>query len=585
LTSKEATLLDYSEEGRALLSQQSSVPLEGFATHTVDASIAEFMKDAKNEVEKGHFYLLWHLLYVEEVLEDVAENAIIDGAYDCGIDAYLVDTSEKRIRLFQSKYGEAHSIGAIDKFIKDVERFKKLEQSKIRRDELQYLWKHLHEKNMKTELVYVTDNDVDEYESDGVKVVGKEQVYQTLWERIKKPAKGEKSSLRILKCLEHDNALCCIVSAFDYADFVERNEHYAFESNIRKHIGGKGTINKGITKTLEECPHNFFEWNNGVTITVDNFSTIKDGKLDLNGAQIVNGAQTTKSILDRKKKTNNLDAEVQVTIIKTKDEEHQRNITKYRNSQNAIKGKDYVSLEDYHIAIHSMLQRIGYIKKHQQGSWLNLPSSAKAKFNGDEIYNKYLPDKKEKCRIKGDTAIASMVSYFEQKPNDVYGGIGKYLPKGAKYETVFDDELECDYRYFLFPHLIREYAKNALGYDRSNTQNRYKKYAQNLFVAVTARIIHKNILGKDDDFKKDITELEKMIQNVGLFTKILKTTDKVVTKFLEDSKVEDKIEEANTAHNFFSNQVYGKSMLEVIDSKIRHEQEEIDYIKKTISGI
>jgi len=26
-------------------------------------------------------------------------------------------------------------------------------------------------------------------------------------------------------------------------------------------------------------------------------------------------------------------------------------------------------------------------------------------------------------------------------------------------------------------------------------------------------------------------------------------------------------------------------MLEVIDSKIRHEQEEIDYIKKTISGI
>ena len=76
-----------------------------------------------------------------------------------------------------------------------------------------------------------------------------------------------------------------------------------------------------------------------------------------------------------------------------------------------------------------------------------------------------------------------------------------------------------------------------------------------------------------------------MIQNVGLFTKILKASDKVVTKFLEDSKVEEKIDEANTAHNFFSNQVYGKDMLEVIDSKIRQEQEEIDYIKKTISGI
>ena len=128
-------------------------------------------------------------------------------------------------------------------------------------------------------------------------------------------------------------------------------------------------------------------------------------------------------------------------------------------------------------------------------------------------------------------------------------------------------------------------SKNALGYDRSNTQNRYKKYAQNLFVAVTARIIHKNILGKNDGFKKDVSELEKMIRNFGLFTKILISSDRVVTKFLEDSKVEDKIDESNTAHNFFSNQVYSRDMLGVIDSKIRHEQEEIDYIKKTISDI
>ena len=64
--------------------------------------------------------------------------------------------------------------------------------------------------------------------------------------------------------------------------------------------------------------------------------------------------------------------------------------------KNAIKGKDYVSLEDYHIAVHHMLGRIGYFYEHQQGSWLNLPSSEMAKFRGDEIYNKYLPDKKEK---------------------------------------------------------------------------------------------------------------------------------------------------------------------------------------------
>ncbi len=582
---KGANLLEYSDEGRDILSKLSSAPLEGFATHAVDVSISEFMKDAITSVEKGHLYLLWHLINVEESLEDVAENAIIDGGYDEGIDAYLVDHEEKRIRLFQSKYGISHSIGEIDQFVQDVERLKEKEQSKLKRDELQYLWKYLNDKKMKVELVYITDQFVDDYQNKKVRVMGRNQVYQTLWERIKKPAKGQNASLRILKTpLEHKNSKVCVVSAFDLAEMVEKNEHYIFESNIRKHLGGKGSINKKISKTLEDDPHNFFEWNNGITITVDDVS-IKNDELHLKGAQIVNGAQTSKSILDKKKKANSLDAEVLVTVIKTKDEEYQRRITKYRNSQNAIKGKDYVSLQDYFISIHHMLERIDYFFEHQQGSWLNLSSSDKMKYHGNDVYNKYLPNTKDRCRIKDDSAIASFVSYFEQKPNEVYGGIGKYLPTGAKYETVFNDELECDYRYFLFPHLIREYAKNELEYDRKNTQHKNKRYAQSLFVAVTARIIHKNILEKNDDFKSDVKELETIMQNFGLCKKVLVIADKVVTKFLEDSAVEAKIEESNTAHNFFSNQVYGNDMLKIIDRKIRQEQNEIDYVRKIISGI
>jgi len=582
---KGANLLEYSEEGRNILSKLSSAPLEGFATHTVDASINEFMKDATTTVEKGYRYLLWHLLNVEETLEDVAENAIIDGGYDEGIDAALVDYEEKRIRLFQSKFGASHSIGEIDKFVQDIERLKEKNQSKLKRDELQYLWKHLNDKKMKVELVYITDQFVDDYQNNKVRVMGRQQVYETLWERIKKPAKGQNASLRILKQpLEHKRSKVCVVSAYDLAELVEKNEHYIFESNIRKHLGGKGSINKKISKTLEYDPQNFFEWNNGITITVDDVS-IKNNELFLKGAQIVNGAQTSKSILDKKNKANNVDAEVLVTVIKTKDEEHQRKITKYRNSQNAVKGKDYVSLQDYFISIHQQLTKFNYCFEHQQGLWLNLAPSEKAKFQGDETLNKYLPEVKDRCRIKDDSAIASFVSYFEQKPNEVYGGIGKYLPTGAKYETVFNDELECDFRYFLFPHLIREYAKNELEYDRKNIQHRNKRYAQSLFVAVTARIIHKNILAKNDDFKNDINELEKIMQNFGLCKKILLVTDKIVTKFLEDSAVEAKIEESNTAHNFFSNQVYGSDMLKIIDRKIRQEQNEIDFIKKTVSVI
>ena len=582
---KGANLLEYSEEGRNILSKFTNAPLEGFATHAVDVSISEFMKDSTTTVEKGRDYLLWHLINVEGVLEDSAENAIIDGGYDEGIDAYLLDSEEKKIRLFQSKFGSSHSIGEVDQFVQDVIRLKEKEQSKLKRNELQYLWKILNDKKMKLELVYITDQFVDDYQNDKVRVMGRQQVYETLWERIKKPAKGQNASLRILKQpLEHKNCKVCVVSAFDLAELVEKNEHYIFESNIRKHLGGKGSINKKISKTLEEDPRNFFEWNNGITITVDDIS-IKNNELFLKGAQIVNGAQTSKSILDKKKKANNVDAEVLVTIIKTKDEEHQRKITKYRNSQNAVKGKDYVSLQDYFISIHHMLARFNYCFEHQQGLWLNLAPSEKINFQGDETFNKYLPDVKDRSRIKDDSAIASFVSYFIQKPNEVYGGISKYLPNGTKYETVFNDELECDYRYFLFPHLIREFAKNQLGYDRKSNQNKNKRYAQSLFVAVTARIIHKSILGKNDDFKNDILDLEKIMKNFGLCEKVLRVTDKVVTKFLEDSAVETKIEESNTAHNFFSNNVYSNEMLKIIDRKISQETEEIGLIKKTVFGI
>jgi hypothetical protein len=60
----------------------------------------------------------------------------------------------------------------------------------------------------------------------------------------------------------------------------------------------------------------------------------------------------------------------------------------------------------------------------------------------------------------------------------------------------------------------------------------------------------------------------------------LKISDVVVTKFLEDTVVDDEIEMANTKHNFFSQHVWNDSMLRVIDKKIRQEEEEILALKK-----
>jgi hypothetical protein len=59
----------------------------------------------------------------------------------------------------------------------------------------------------------------------------------------------------------------------------------------------------------------------------------------------------------------------------------------------------------------------------------------------------------------------------------------------------------------------------------------------------------------------------------------------VVTKFLEDTAVDDEMEIANTKHNFFSHHVWNDAMLRVIEKKIKQEEEELSNIKKLVSNL
>jgi len=105
------------------------------------------------------------------------------------------------------------------------------------------------------------------------------------------------------------------------------------------------------------------------------------------------------------------------------------------------------------------------------------------------------------------------------------------------------------------------------------------------FVAVYFRILHKKILESKEDFKGDVRKIEPIFRSFKLNSRILKITDIVVTKFLEDTVVDDEIELANTKHNFFSQHVWNDSMLRVIDKKIRQEEDEILALKKLVMNL
>jgi len=580
LPSRVADIRLFSDEGRAILSEKK--PLQGFSKSIQD-SIKEATSEATNSVQKGHDYLIWMLTNVFEETIENAENAIIDGPDDCGIDAVL--RYEKEITLIQSKFGESHDIGMIDKFVKDVERFKNAEQSSIKRNDLSYLWNEINQKGVKLNLAYVTEQYAD-YESDVVQVIDMAQTNHILLERKMKPEKGHKATIRYIDGYQRKNIFHCTVNGIEIANLVEKHR-YILDNNIRHHLGHRMKVNKGIRKTLEECPEKFAEYNNGSTMTAVDVKVDEDKKLiHLDSPIIVNGAQSSHGILDVSKKRKSLDAETQLKIIKTDDEEHQKNITRFSNSQNAVKGKDLVALEDFWKSISFQMEtRMGYFFEYQSGSWdYRLDAGDRAKFQGNEIFNQYLPENHKK-KLASKDAIQTYVAYFKQNPSGAYQSISKFLPGGAEYEKIFTDELMDDYRIFLFPTLIMECAKNELEYGPKNKTHPYKRYSTIFFVGVTGKIIHEYILETKDDFDNDISELESLIKNVTVFKRILRLTDKIVDQVLASPNLtEELVKVNNSPHNLFSKSIYNYDMKKVIEHYISLESAEISDIKETFSS-
>ena len=582
MAQNESGLLEYIPGSQALLIEKKSTPpLEGFSENIQD-NIREHAENSKSEVEKGNNFLQWVLTRVYEATEDDAADAIVDGANDLGIDAYLpVDFSDNTIRLFQSKYGTSHSMDAIAKFKEDSKRFLEKDVTKMR-PELAQLVTKIKEKNLKIKCCYVTDQKV-EYEDENIEILDINKIVQRLWDRIKKPAAGKKSSIKLERMLRHENTILGILKLRELTDFVNKNRDYVFESNIRQWMQFKTTVNKGLRETLQNNPGKFFYYNNGITIVVSDFEEIGDNIIKLHAPQIVNGAQTSNSILDHSKRTKNLNGSMTVTIIKADDEQEQNNITKYRNSQNSVRGKDLVSLMDFHKSVKSQLKNCGYFYEIQAGSFDTKSKSNQCQYEGDSTYNQYLPDNHKKVIVAKD-AIQVLVAGIEQRPTEAYSSPAQFLPRGSKYDDIFNDNLKDDFRLLLYPYLIKEYAKKYLKYGKKGG-HKTKRYATLFYVAVYFRILHKKILETKGDFKKDVVKLEPIFRSYKLNSKILKITDVVVTKFLEDTIVDDEIELANTKHNFFSQHVWNDSMLRVLDKKIKQEEEEIQSLKKLAESL
>lgn len=150
-------------------------------------------------------------------------------------------------------------------------------------------------------------------------------------------------------------------------DLYDEHGSRLLELNVRSYLQAKGKINKGILETLRNEPADFMAYNNGITVVAERivFGQLKDGRngiLELQGMQIVNGGQTTASIHRAAK---DFEADLSkvyvqgkiVTVDPTRFNEVVPFISRYANSQNKVTDTDLQANHRFHVGLERVAKR------------------------------------------------------------------------------------------------------------------------------------------------------------------------------------------------------------------------------------
>jgi hypothetical protein len=135
-----------------------------------------------------------------------------------------------------------------------------------------------------------------------------------------------------------------------------------FSANVRDYLGSRSSdsnINNGIKKTAETEPANFWVFNNGLTVLVNDYESKTVGKktyLRISGMSIVNGAQTTGAISSLPKAPSGV--QVTARFVKTSDADLVHNIIQYNNSQNKVTASDFRSTDSVQKRLKEQMSRI-----------------------------------------------------------------------------------------------------------------------------------------------------------------------------------------------------------------------------------
>lgn len=272
-----------------------------------------------------------------------------------------------------------------------------------------------------------------------------------------------------IPCIEASKAdglqsYLCVIDGNTLADLFDRYGSRLLEGNVRSFLGMKGNVNKGIRKTIQDAKHLFFAYNNGIAATAvavkvntaDGMSRIKA----ISDLQIVNGGQTTASVL-RARKQDRLQLDgvavpMKLTVV-AREQAHDLipRIAEYANTQNKVAIADFFANHPFHRKMEEISRRLlvpASAGVRVQSKWFY--ERSRGQYQNERLYlskaRKDAFDLEFPARqVINKTELAKYHSTLDAMPHWAALGIqknfikfaGRFSPKGDRTEAEYWEEL------------------------------------------------------------------------------------------------------------------------------------------------
>ncbi len=232
----------------------------------------------------------------------------------------------------------------------------------------------------------------------------------------------------IVEDMDFSRVLVGRISVSEIAELIEQYGERLLERNIRRYLGLQGNrVNENIRGTLNsEERKNFYFYNNGITLTCDNFSynalQNSDYQVRVENLQIINGGQTCMTIFKTLQEPNLLHENYQAYVLlrlyqlPRENDDLVQKITYATNSQNPVDLKDLRANDERQKTLEMDIQQLGFNYRRKR--------SAAGVRTTD---------------ITSGTAAEAILSVWRKKPHQA-----KFFSRehfGKLYDFIFDEDI------------------------------------------------------------------------------------------------------------------------------------------------